>query len=67
MSMNGYLITRKEAAERYGLTVRGYEELYKRHPDFPIVRVGRKVLTNREMADKWFDDYIGENTEEYAT
>ena len=58
-----YLLTRKQAAERYGLSVRGLEELYYRHPEFPVVRVGRKVLVHREKADEFFSSYINGTVE----
>lgn len=51
-----YLLTRAQAARRYGMTVRGLEEFYKRNPDFPLVRLGRRnVKIHRERADRWFD------------
>lgn len=53
-----FLLTRKNAARRYGLSVRGLEEMYKRHPEFPIVRVGRKVLIHRDKADAFFTSYV---------
>ena len=53
-----YLLTRKNAAARYGLSVRGLEEMYKRHPEFPIVRVGRKVLIHRDKADAFFTSHV---------
>ena len=56
-----FLLTRKEGARRYGMSVRGLEEYYKRHPDFPIVRLGpKKVMIHRERADAWFDDLLEE-------
>lgn len=54
-----YLLNRQEAADRYGISVRGLESLYKRYRDFPVLRLGRKVLIHRERADQWFTDYIG--------
>lgn len=56
-----YLLDRKNAADRYGISIRGLEDLYRRYPDFPIVRFGRKVLVHRRRADQWFDDYIGDS------
>ena len=56
--MEHYLLSRKEAAERYGMSVRGLEEYYKANPDFPLVRLGpRKVLVHRDKADEWFTKY----------
>lgn len=52
-----YLLTRKEAARRYGMTVRGLEEYYRTHEGFPLVRLGkRNVKIHRERADRWFDE-----------
>ena len=53
-----FLLTRAEAARRYGLSVRGLEEMYKRHPEFPVVRIGRKVLVHRDLADAFFTEYV---------
>ena len=61
--MNGddaYLLDRRSAAERYGMSVRGLEDLYRKHPDFPIIRLGKKVLVHRRRADEWFDEYVGD-------
>lgn len=55
-----YLIDRATAADRYGMSVRGLEDMYRRHPDFPIIRRGRKVLIHRQRADEWFDQYVGD-------
>lgn len=55
-----YLLDRQKAAERYGMSIRGLEDMYRQHPDFPIIRRGRKVLIHRERADEWFDQYIGD-------
>jgi hypothetical protein len=52
-----YLLTRAQAARRYGMTVRGLEEYYKANPGFPLVRLGkRNVKIHRERADRWFDE-----------
>ena len=53
------LISREQAAARYGLPLRTIESLYRRNPDFPIVRIGWRVMIHREAADKWFADYLG--------
>ena len=55
-----YLLDRQKASIRYGMSIRGLEEMYKRHPDFPIIRRGKKVLVHRQRADEWFDQYIGD-------
>lgn len=52
-----YLLTRKDAARRYGMTIRGLEDCYKAHKDFPLVRLGRRnVKIHRKRADRWFDE-----------
>lgn len=52
-----YLLTRAQAARRYGMAVRGLEEYYRHNPDFPLVRLGkRNVKIHRERADRYFDD-----------
>jgi len=59
-----YLLTRKQAAQRYGMTVRGLEEYYKRNPGFPLVRLGNhNVKIHRERADAWFDRLLEEQAE----
>ena len=51
-----YMLTRSMAAKRYGFTLRGFEEFYKHHPEFPLVRVSRKkLLVHRGKADEYFD------------
>lgn len=55
-----YLLDREKAADRYGMSVRSLEDLYRRHPDFPIIRRGRRVMVHRQRADEWFDSYIGD-------
>jgi hypothetical protein len=54
-----YLLDRHKAAQRYGMSVRALEEMYKRHPDFPIIRRGKRVMIHRPKADAWFDEYVG--------
>jgi hypothetical protein len=56
---NKYLLTSKEAKERYGISIRQLEQLYRRNKDFPIVRIGHSVMIHRERADAFFDEYIG--------
>jgi len=58
-----YLITKPEAARRYNLSTRTLEMLYKRYKDFPVLRVGRKVLIIRDAADRWFSDWMGGTVE----
>lgn len=39
------------------MTVRGLEDFYRRNPDFPLVRLGRRnVKIHRERADRYFDE-----------
>ena len=52
------LLSRQEAAERYGISLRQLDGLYRRNPDFPILRIGRKVLIHREEADKYFTERL---------
>lgn len=58
-----YLLTRKAAAERYSLSERDLDRLYRAHPEFPVIRKGRRVLIHRDRADAWFTDYIGADIE----
>lgn len=55
-----FLLSRSEAAARYGLSQRQFDELYRRHPDFPIVHIGRRVMVYRDGADAFFTRYIGD-------
>ena len=55
-----YLLTRKEASARYNICMSDLERLYKRDPEFPVLRVGRKVLVHRDGADEYFTRNIGE-------
>ena len=55
-----YLLTRKAACHRYSISMREMEHIYKSDPEFPILRVGRKVLVHRDGADEYFTRYIRE-------
>lgn len=55
----GYLLNRQEAAERYNISVRQLDHIYKLYPDFPIIRNGKRVLIHRPRADEWFDSWVG--------
>lgn len=55
-----YLLTRKMACQRYSISIREMEQLYKSDPEFPVLRVGRKVLVHRDNADAYFTRYIRE-------
>lgn len=49
-----YLLTRKAATVRYSLSLRQLDELCRRNPEFPVLRIGRKVLIHRDEADAYF-------------
>ena len=55
-----YLLTREQATRRYSISLRTLVELYRRDPEFPVLRVGKKVLIHREVADKYFTRNIRE-------
>ena len=55
-----FLLTRVQAAERYNISLRTLVELYRRDPEFPVLRVGKKVLVHRDGADDYFTRYIRE-------
>lgn len=52
--MEKYLLSRTEAAARYGLSVRGLEKLYTQEPSFPLIKLGSRVLIPMPDADAWF-------------
>ena len=55
-----FLLTRKAAAARYSVSIRTLQEMYRRDPEFPALRIGKKVLVHREGADEYFTRNIGE-------
>lgn len=55
-----FLLTRQQAAKRYGIAQRCFDEIYRRDPEFPIIRVGKRVMVHRERADAYFTRYIRE-------
>jgi len=55
-----YLITREQAARRYGLAQRIFDQLYRNDPEFPSMRVGKRVMVHRQEADKYFTQRLGE-------
>ena len=55
-----YLLTREQAAKRYGLAQRIMDEIYRRDPAFPVLRVGKRVMIHRDKADEYFTARIGE-------
>lgn len=56
-----YLLSRAAAARRYSLSERELDRLCRAHPEFPIIRKGRRVLIHRERADAFFTRYIGDD------
>ena len=55
-----YLLTREQAAKRYGLAQRVFDEVYRRDPEFPTLRIGKRVMVHRDKADEYFTRRIGE-------
>lgn len=55
-----FLLTRKAAAQRYSISLRKLDELQRRDPEFPVLRVDRKVLIHRDKADEYFTRNIRE-------
>lgn len=55
-----YLLTRVQATKRYNISLRTLVELYRRDPEFPVLRVGKKVLVHRDGADDYFTRNIRE-------
>lgn len=58
VEMEPFLLTRKQAAIRYSISMRQLEKLYRRDPEFPVTRVGKKVLVFRDRADAYFTRYM---------
>lgn len=56
-----YLLSRKAASYRYSLSECDLDRLCRSHPEFPVIRKGRRVLIHREGADAFFTRYIGDN------
>lgn len=52
-------LTAQEAAEATGLCRDTIYTLTHR-ADFPVVRVGRKLLINRKGLERWFEEHAGE-------
>lgn len=55
-----FLLSRNEAAKRYGMSLRKFDELYRTHPEFPILHIGRRVMVHRDEADAFFTRNIRE-------
>ena len=58
-----FLLTREQAEKRYGIPIRTLVRLYQRNTDFPLVRIGRKVMIHRERADAWFTEHASIETQ----
>ena len=58
-----FLITRQQAARRYGLAQRVFDEIYRRDPEFPIIRIGKRVMVVVSEADAYFASRIRESIE----
>ena len=54
------LLSRKEAARRYGVSLRTLDYIVKGDPTFPVVHIGARVLIHRELADQWFTEFVQE-------
>lgn len=55
-----FMLSREEAAQRYGLSLREFTKLYRSNPEFPVLHVGRRVLIHRKGADDFFTRNIRE-------
>lgn len=55
-----FLLTRTQATQRYNISLRTLVELYRHDPEFPVLRVGKKVLIHRDGADDYFTRNIRE-------
>ena len=53
-----YLLTRKEAAERYSISERQLDRLIRRDRSFPAMWIGRAVKIHRERADQHFTEAL---------
>lgn len=60
MNDGPFLMSRAEAAQRYGMSERQLDGLCKRYKDFPVLYIGRRVMICREKADEWFLDRMRE-------
>ena len=64
MEYESYLLTRVQASKRYGLPQRSFDDLYRADPTFPVVRIGKRVMIHRELADKYFTEKLLAETEQ---
>lgn len=58
MEYESYLLTRVQASKRYGLPQRSFDDLYRADPTFPVIRIGKRVMIHRELADKYFTEKL---------
>lgn len=60
MIENKKTISVKEFCSEYGVGInKGYEIVNIK--DFPMVRLGRKIIIIRSKLDEWMENHIGEN------
>ena len=53
------LLTRKDVAEKMGLSLPSVDRLISRN-DFPKIRFGRSVKVPEELLDEWIQRNIGQ-------
>lgn len=63
MNSEQYLLSRSEAAHRYGISERELDREIRRNKHFPARKFGRRVLIHRDDADAYFTRYIREAIE----
>ena len=51
---DAFLLTIEQAVERYQISERTLRKLYRIHKDFPVIRIGRRVLVEKDSTDRWF-------------
>ena len=37
---------------------RSFDDLYRADPTFPVMRIGKRVMIHRELADKYFTEKL---------
>lgn len=58
-----FLLSRYEAAKRYGISESELDRMIKGDREFPSIRRGRRVLIHRDMADAYFTRNVREYIE----
>ena len=43
---------------------RSFDDLYRADPTFPVMRIGKRVMIRRELADKYFTEKLLAETEQ---